>query len=65
MTKRIDLVAQCVGYELPEEDLNYDPITNLTLLRQNYADFGVYTAFLGMKKQILHLQDISLPQSAA
>ena len=65
MTKRIDLVAECVGYELPPEDLDYDPVTNLNLLRQNYADFGVYMAFLGMKKQILHLQDITLPQRAA
>jgi methylenetetrahydrofolate reductase (NADPH) len=61
MTKRIDLVAECVGYELPPEDLDYDPITNLGLLRQNYPDFGVYMAFLGMKKQILKLADVQLP----
>lgn len=52
MTKRIDLVANCVGYELPPEDLNYDPLVNLRALRSAYPTFGVYAAFLGMKKQV-------------
>jgi len=56
MSKRIDLVAQCVGYELPPEDLNYDPIANLKALRERYPDFGVYLALLGMKKQIVEVE---------
>jgi len=55
MTKRIDLVAQCVGYELPEEEKKYDPVENYFTLKNNYPDFGVYFAFLGMKKQIHQL----------
>jgi methylenetetrahydrofolate reductase (NADPH) len=55
MTKRIDLVAQCVGYELPPEDLVYDPVENYFTLKDQYPEFGVYFAFLGMKKQINHL----------
>ena len=55
MSKRIDLVAECVGYELSEEELNYDPIDNFNALRENYPDFGIYFAFLGLKKQILKL----------
>lgn len=58
MSKRIDLVAQCVGYELPPEDLTYDPLANLAALKTNYPDFGVYLALLGMKKQILELEKL-------
>jgi len=58
MSKRIDLVAQCVGYELPPEDLNYDPVQNLRALRTNYPNFGVYTAFLGMKKQVVEIVNL-------
>ena len=58
MSKRIDLVAECVGYDLPDEEkLSYDGIENLKHLRKNYPDFGVYFAFLGMKKQILRLPE--------
>jgi len=58
MSKRIDLVAECVGYELPQEEIqSYDGIENLKQLRKNYPDFGVYFAFLGMKKQILRLPE--------
>ncbi len=58
MSKRIDLVAECVGYDLPEEEKqSYDGIENLKSLRKNYPDFGVYYAFLGMKKQILRLEE--------
>ena len=56
MSKRIDLVAECVGYELPKEDAeNYDGVDNFNSLMENYPDFGVYFAFLGLKKQILRL----------
>jgi len=56
MSKRIDLVAECVGYELSEDELNYDPVENFNILRENYPDFGIYFAFLGLKKQILKLK---------
>ncbi|MCX7848224.1 MAG: methylenetetrahydrofolate reductase [bacterium] len=55
MSKRIDLVAQCVGYALPPEDLQYEPLENLKALRRNYPAFGIYLALLGMKKQIHEL----------
>ncbi|AKJ65656.1 methylenetetrahydrofolate reductase [Kiritimatiella glycovorans] len=57
MSKRIDLVAECVGYDLPPEDRNYDPIANFVALRENYPDFGVYLALLGMKKQIVRFDE--------
>ncbi|NLF39986.1 hypothetical protein GX586_11100 [bacterium] len=56
MSKRIDLVAECVGYKLSEEELRYDPIDNLRLLKANYPDFGFYLALLGMKKQVLEVK---------
>lgn len=55
MSKRIDLVAQCVGYELPPEEHEYDPVDNYNMLRTNYPACGVYFAFLGLQKQILKL----------
>ncbi len=58
MSKRIDLVAECIGYDLPkEEKQSYDGIENLKCLRKNYPDFGVYLSFLGMKKQIFRLEE--------
>ena len=56
MTQRIDLVAECVGYELPPEDFDYDPIDNYSCLRSRYPGCGIYFAFLGMKKQIQRLK---------
>ena len=55
MSKRIDRVADCVGYSLSEEEMNYDPVENFNELRKNYPEFGIYFAFLGLKKQILKL----------
>ena len=55
MSKRIDLVAECVGYELPLEELEYNAVENFHTLRENYPDFGVYFSFLGLKKQVLKL----------
>ena len=52
MSKRIDLVAECVGYKLSDEELQYDPIANLRTLKTHYPDFGFYLALLGMKKQV-------------
>lgn len=55
MSKRIDLVAQCVGYELTEQEKEYDPLENLRALRHNYPQCAFYLALLGMKKQIQEL----------
>jgi methylenetetrahydrofolate reductase (NADPH) len=55
MSKRIDLVAECVGYELPPEEREYDPVDNYNALKANYPACGVYFAFLGLHKQVLKL----------
>lgn len=58
MSRKIEMVAKCVGYDLPPEDLHYDPVQNLKTLRTNYPHFAVYLAFLGMKKQIVEIQNL-------
>jgi methylenetetrahydrofolate reductase (NADPH) len=51
MSKKLHLLSQCVGYEIPE-NTPYDPIENLKALRQNYPAFGLYFALLNMEKQM-------------
>ena len=49
MSKRIDLLMQCVDRE-PSPDMAYDPDENLALLERTYPDFGLYLALLGFKR---------------
>ena len=55
MSKKLHLLSQCVGYEIPE-NAAYDPMANLRELRRNYPDFGVYLALLGFKTQLAEVQ---------
>jgi len=57
MSKKLHLLSQCVGYEIPESTA-YDPIANLKELRKNYPDFHVYLALLGFKTQLPLLKDV-------
>ncbi len=57
MSKKIHLLSECVGYEIPE-DTPYDPLDNLKELQANYPDFGLYLALLGFKSQYPHLKDL-------
>jgi methylenetetrahydrofolate reductase (NADPH) len=57
MSKKIHLLSECVGYEIPE-DTPYDPIENLKELQKNYPDFGLYLALLGFKTQYPILKDL-------
>ena len=49
MSKRIDLLMQCVDRE-PEPDMAYNPDENLALLNRTYPEFGLYLALLGFKR---------------
>ncbi|MBN1856949.1 MAG: methylenetetrahydrofolate reductase [Dehalococcoidia bacterium] len=49
MSKRIDLLMQCVDRE-PEPDMVYSPDENLALLDRTYPEFGLYLALLGFKR---------------
>jgi len=57
MSKKLHLLSECVGYEIPE-NTPYDPIANLKELRKNYPDFGFYLALLGFKTQLPILKDV-------
>ena len=57
MSKKLHLLSECVGYNIPE-DTPYDPLSNLRELRRNYPDCGLYLALLGFKTQFPVLKDI-------
>ena len=46
-----------MDYEIPE-NAAYDPIENLTTLRRNYPDFGIYLTLLGLKSQMPILKEV-------
>lgn len=50
MSKKLHLLSECVGHEIPE-GTPYDPMENLKELRRNYPDHGLYLAILGFKSQ--------------
>jgi methylenetetrahydrofolate reductase (NADPH) len=50
MSKKLHLLSECVGHEIPE-GTPYDPMENLRELRRNYPDYGLYLAILGFKTQ--------------
>jgi methylenetetrahydrofolate reductase (NADPH) len=56
MSKKLHLLSECVGYEIPE-DTPYDPIDNLKTLHENYPKCGVYLALLGFKTQFPRLSE--------
>lgn len=57
MSKKISLISQCVGYEIPE-DTPYDPIENLKSLIRLYPDCGFYLSMLGLKTQLPVIRDL-------
>ena len=57
MSKKLHLLSECVGYEIPE-DTEYDPIAALNSLHAEYPNCGVYLALLGYKTQFPLLKDI-------
>jgi methylenetetrahydrofolate reductase (NADPH) len=56
MSKKLDLLSEAVGYEIPS-DAPYDPIENLRLLHLNYPGCGVYLSILGFKTQYDLIRD--------
>jgi hypothetical protein len=57
MSKKLHLLSECVGHEIPE-GTPYDPMENLRDLRRFYPDYGLYLAILGFKTQYPLLQGI-------
>ncbi|TFG85292.1 MAG: hypothetical protein E4H20_00695 [Spirochaetales bacterium] len=50
MSKKLDLLSEAVGYDIPQ-CAPYDPIANLKTLHRNYIDCGVYLSIIGFKTQ--------------
>jgi methylenetetrahydrofolate reductase (NADPH) len=63
MSKRVDLLLECVGLE-PRADEQYDPAENLALLHRVYPDFGLYLALLGFKREWSDLLTRKMPDAA-
>jgi methylenetetrahydrofolate reductase (NADPH) len=57
MSKRLHLLSECVGYEIPA-DASYDPMQNLGELVANYPGCGFYLTMLGFKSQFPRLGEI-------
>jgi methylenetetrahydrofolate reductase (NADPH) len=54
MSKKLSLLSEAVGYEIPE-GTPYDPLAALATLHVNYPKCGIYLALLGFKTQYEHL----------
>ncbi len=57
MSKKISLLSEAVGYEIPE-DTPYDPIENLKTLHRNYPQCEIYLSIQGFKTQYPLLEEI-------
>jgi methylenetetrahydrofolate reductase (NADPH) len=49
MSKKIELLCECVGVKKPE-DATYDPVENLRRVEAGFPGFGIYLAQLGFAK---------------
>jgi methylenetetrahydrofolate reductase (NADPH) len=56
MSKKLHLLSDAVGYEIPE-DTEYDPIETLKALHKIYPGCGVYLSLLGFKTQYHLIKD--------
>jgi len=50
MSKKLHLLSQAVGYEIPE-DTPFDPVATLKFLHRTYPSCGMYLSLLGFKTQ--------------
>lgn len=57
MSKRLYLLSECVGYEIPQ-DAVYDGLENLRALTGRYPGCGFYLTMLGFKTQFPQLGEV-------
>lgn len=57
MSKKLGLLSDAVGYEIPEETV-FDPIATLGELHRLYPGCGVYLSLLGFKYQINKIEGL-------
>ena len=56
MSKKLHLLSDAVGYEIPEST-EFDPIATLRKLHQLYPSCGAYLSLLGFKNQYPLIND--------
>jgi len=56
MSKKLHLLSDAVGYEIPE-NTEFDPIATLMMLHKTYPKCGVYLSLLGFKTQYHLIKD--------
>lgn len=56
MSKKLYLLSQAVGVEIPEDAL-FDPVETLRTLHKTYPECGVYLSLLGFKTQYHLIKD--------
>jgi len=56
MSRKLYLLSEAVGYEIPE-NTEFDPIATLKMLHKLYPDCGVYLSLLGFKTQYHLIKD--------
>lgn len=56
MSKKLHLLSEAVGYEIPE-NREFDPISTLKMLHKLYPECGVYLSLLGFKTQYDLIKD--------
>jgi len=56
MSKKLHLLSDAVGYEIPQ-NTEYDPLETLRMLHKLYPKCGVYLALLGFKTQYHLIKD--------
>ena len=57
MSKKLSLLSDAIGYEIPE-DREYDPIETLKMLHEIYPQCGVYLSLVGFKTQYDLIKDV-------
>jgi methylenetetrahydrofolate reductase (NADPH) len=57
MSKKMYLLSEAVGYEIPE-NMEFDPLATLKMLHKLYPDCGVYLSLLGFKTQYHLIKDL-------
>jgi len=56
MSRKLHLLSEAVGYEIPE-NTEFDPISTLKMLHKLYPECGVYLSLLGFKTQYHLIKD--------
>ena len=51
LSKKLELLSDAVGYEIPQGATPFDPMESLRALHRNYRTCGVYLSQLGFKTQ--------------